>query len=83
MVKKFMRTEHHDKKHYLDVLHMAKGFSKKLETIAKEKDCGNIRLWTKSSVNHCYWVAVSSGDNGDMKEQKWASLVEHVANEHE
>lgn len=25
MVKKFMRTEHHDKKHYFDVWHMAKG----------------------------------------------------------
>lgn len=25
MVKKLMRTEHHDKKHYLDVWHMAKG----------------------------------------------------------
>lgn len=48
MVKKLMRTEHHDKKHYLDVWHMAKGISKKLEANAKDKDCGNIRLWTKS-----------------------------------
>lgn len=56
---------------------------KKLEANAKKKDCGDIRLWTKSSVNHCYWVAASSGDNGEMKEQKWASLVEHVANKHD
>ncbi|XP_052692675.1 uncharacterized protein LOC128170935 [Crassostrea angulata] len=83
MVKKFMRTEHHDKKHYFDVWHMAKGISKKLEANAKKRDCGDIRLWTKSSVNHCYWVAASSGDNGEMKEQKWASLVEHVANKHD
>lgn len=25
MVKEFMRIEHHDKKHYFDVWHMAKG----------------------------------------------------------
>lgn len=42
MVKKFMRTEHHDKKHYFDVWHMAKGILKKLEANAKKKDCGDI-----------------------------------------
>nr|XP_022289161.1 uncharacterized protein LOC111101133 [Crassostrea virginica] len=83
MVKKYMRTEHADKSHYFDVWHLAKGVSKKLETSAKKKDCQDIRLWTKSAVNHCYWVAASCGDNEEMKEQKWKSLVQHVANKHD
>uniref|UniRef100_A0A8B8BZW4 Uncharacterized protein LOC111114388 n=1 Tax=Crassostrea virginica TaxID=6565 RepID=A0A8B8BZW4_CRAVI len=83
MVKKYMRTEHPDKKHYFDVWHLAKGISKKLDLAAKKRDCEDIRLWVKSSVNHCYWVAASSGDDENMKEEKWSSLVEHVTNRHE
>lgn len=103
MVKKFMRTEHHDKKHYfnvwLKVLYFSNtqvylvcqfafdwicyftntGILKKLEANAKKKG-----LWRYQALdNHCYWVAASSGDNGVMKEQKWTSLVEHVANKHD
>jgi hypothetical protein len=58
------------------------GISKKLEVAAKKKDCGDIRPWIKSSVNHCYWVAASCGNDGDLKEQKWSSLTQHIANQH-
>ncbi|XP_062599881.1 uncharacterized protein LOC134261454 [Saccostrea cucullata] len=83
MMKKYMRTEHPDKNHFFDVWHMAKEVSKKLEAAVKKRDCQNIRPWVKSAVNHCYWVAVSSGENGELKEQKWASLTQHIANKHE
>lgn len=53
-----------------------------MEAMSK-KNCQDIKLWTKSATNHCYWVAASSGDNGDMKQQKWSSLAEHVANKHD
>ncbi|XP_078330548.1 uncharacterized protein LOC144624567, partial [Crassostrea virginica] len=80
MVKKCMRTEQQDKKHYFDVWHLAKGISKKLDLAAKKRDYEDIRLWVKSLVNQCYWVAASSGDDDNMKEEKWSSLVEHVTN---
>lgn len=37
----------------------------------------------KGIVEISDWVAASSGDNGEMKDQKWASLAEHVANKHD
>lgn len=109
MVKKFMRTDYHDKKHYfnvwLKVLYFSntqvylvcqfafwlnllfnlqiRVFQRNSRPMPRKKDCGDIKLWTKRSVNHCYWVVASSGDNGEMKEQKWTSLVEHVANKHD
>lgn len=46
-------------------------------------DCGDIRFWIKSFVNYCYWVVVFSGDNGEMKEQKWVFLVEYVVNKYD
>uniref|UniRef100_A0A8W8NUB4 Uncharacterized protein n=1 Tax=Magallana gigas TaxID=29159 RepID=A0A8W8NUB4_MAGGI len=57
------------------------GISKKLETASKKRDCGNIRHWIKSSVNHCYWVAASCGGDSELKVQKWSSLVQHVSNQ--
>ena len=54
--------------------------SKKKETSAKKKECQDIRLWIKSSVNHCYCVATSSGDIKEIKEQKWKSLIEYMVN---
>ena len=40
------------------------GFRKKVESLAKEKDCVIVREWTKSMINHIYWSAVST-PNGD------------------
>ena len=59
------------------------GVSKKLENACKKRDCATIRPWIKSSVNHCYWVAASCGDDEQLKLQKWSSLVEHVTNQHD
>ena len=56
---------------------------KKLEKGAKAKDCHEIRPWIKSMSNHMYWVAASSGDDGDLKLAKWSSILNHVSNVHE
>ncbi|XP_061190456.1 uncharacterized protein LOC133198376 [Saccostrea echinata] len=42
-----------------------------------------IRPWIKSIVNHTYWVAASSGNNGQMKTDKWKSLSNHLINVHD
>ena len=46
-------------------------------------DCHEIRPWIKSMSNHMYWVAASSGDDGDLKLGKWSSILNHVSNVHE
>ncbi|XP_046560154.1 LOW QUALITY PROTEIN: uncharacterized protein LOC124269188 [Haliotis rubra] len=82
-VKKYMREEHKDKKHYFDVGHVTKGVGKKLEAAAKKSGCAAIRPWIKSTTNHMYWVAASCKDDPDMKVDKWLSVTNHVANKHE
>ncbi|XP_061179861.1 uncharacterized protein LOC133188445 [Saccostrea echinata] len=73
MIKSYMKTEKPNINHYFDVWHVAKGISRKLETAAKKRGAGQIRPWIKSIVNHTYWVAASSGNNGQMKTDKWKS----------
>ncbi|KAL3873816.1 hypothetical protein ACJMK2_028655 [Sinanodonta woodiana] len=69
--------------HYFDVWHVAKGVKKKLEHIAKEKQCEDVRSWIKSISNHLYWCAASSEPgNGDLSVAKWHSVANHVQNRH-
>lgn len=42
-----------------------------------------IRPWIKSIASHCHWTDSSSEDDGELKQAKWASVVNHVANKHE
>nr|XP_034334865.1 uncharacterized protein LOC117692019 [Crassostrea gigas] len=83
MVKKYMKDCHAEKNHYFDVWHIAKGVSKKLETASKKVSGEQIRPWIKSIANHCHWTASSSEDDGELKQAKWASVVNHIANKHE
>ena len=59
------------------------GLRKKMEKLAKEKDCELIGEWRKSVINHLYWSAVStpSGDGEEIK-AKWLSLDNHIHNKH-
>ncbi|XP_078333324.1 uncharacterized protein LOC144625600 [Crassostrea virginica] len=91
MIKSYMKTERPNMNHYFDVWHVAKGISKKLETAAKGMvlvksvlGCaGQIRPWIKRKANHTYWVAASSGNNGQMKIDKRKSISNHLINVHE
>lgn len=58
-------------------------FGKKVDALAKEKECELVGEWKKSLINHLYWSAVStpSGD-GDMIEAKWLSVDNHIHNKH-
>jgi hypothetical protein len=69
--------------HYYDCWHVAKGLSKKLELLAKQKGCENVREWIKSISNHMYWCAASSeNESGDLILAKWLSLGNHLQNIH-
>nr|XP_055049218.1 uncharacterized protein LOC129434311 [Misgurnus anguillicaudatus] len=68
-------------KHYYDVWHMAKGLSKKVEKISREKDCSLVKKWHKSIINHLYWSATSSA-SGPEKLAKWTSIINHIQDIH-
>ncbi|KAK3748319.1 hypothetical protein QZH41_018302 [Actinostola sp. cb2023] len=73
-------------KHYYDIWHIAKGIGKKIDALAKQKECEVVGLWRKSIVNHLYWVAASAGlgeGREDMLQQMWTSVSNHIQDVHE
>ena len=59
------------------------GFRKKIEKLAKEKDCELVGEWQKSLVNHLYWCAASTpSGKGEEIKAKWLSLDNHIHNKH-
>ncbi|XP_034722579.1 uncharacterized protein LOC117941677 isoform X1 [Etheostoma cragini] len=78
-IRKFLRERKIS--HYYDVWHVAKGLSKKLQQLGKDKDCALVKKWHKSIVNHLYWCATSSV-SGPEKVAKWKSLLNHIQDVH-
>ncbi|XP_039550333.1 uncharacterized protein LOC120495031 isoform X2 [Pimephales promelas] len=78
-VQKFLRERNIT--HYYDVWHMAKGLSKKLEAISKQKDCEPLKKWMKSINNHTFWTAASSTSEPE-RIAKWNSILNHVQDIH-
>ncbi|XDV25962.1 hypothetical protein PO909_029784 [Leuciscus waleckii] len=66
---------------YYDVWHLEKGLSKKLEQIARDKDCSIVKKWQHSIRTHLYWTAASS-TSGPEKVAKWKSLINHIQDVH-
>lgn len=61
-----------------------KGIGKKIDALAKQKDCGDAALWRRSIVNHLYWVAATAPvGEGDMLEAMWKSVTNHIQDIHE
>ena len=56
---------------------------KKLELAGKKKGCEKVKAWSRSVSNHLYWCAASSDGDGDLVQQKWFSILNHVVNVHE
>ncbi|PFX25392.1 Angiopoietin-related protein 3 [Stylophora pistillata] len=52
---------------------------KKVDALAKQKDCENAGLWRKSIINHLYWMAATApeGDE-DMLEAMRKSVINHI-----
>ena len=59
------------------------GLHKKLQALAKQKECRLVGEWEKSIINHLYWcVASSPTSQKDLIKAKWLSLVNHIHNIH-
>lgn len=83
-IQKWVRENLPSTKHYYDVWHVAKGVGKKLEVLAKQRDCKLVGEWIRSISNHMYWCAASSdGQSGDIVAAKWLSIVRHIQNIHD
>ena len=63
-------------------LFFSTGVYKKLEAAGKKKGCQKVKDWARSISNHMYWCAASSGGDGEFVQQKWLSILNHVANIH-
>lgn len=82
-IRKYMRERWPAVKHRLDGWHVGKGIGKKIDALAKMKDCLVLQKWKKSVVNHMYWCAAScEDDDPDLKEAKWLSITNHIMNKH-
>ena len=59
------------------------GIGKKINALAKQKECEAAGLWKISIVNHLYWVAGSGPEgNQDMLEQMLKSVSNHIQDIH-
>ena len=59
------------------------GLRKKLEVLAKQKDCDIVERWQRSLINHLYWT-VASTPEGDqtLMTAKWLSVDNHIHDVH-
>ena len=65
------------------IIYTYAGFRKKLQAVAKQKDCELIGKWERSIINHLYWCVASTPDgNWETTIAKWLSLENHVHNVH-
>lgn len=78
-VQKVLRDHNID--HLSDIWHVAKGLSKKIKEICKDRDSDLVKKWHRSITNHLYWTATTSKSASE-KVAKWMSLVNHLQNIH-
>ncbi|KAG7455570.1 hypothetical protein JOB18_018137 [Solea senegalensis] len=67
--------------HFYDVWHFEKGLSKKLQKLAKNKDCQILNKWLHAIKNHVYYSATSS-TSGPEKVANWTSMINHMQDVH-
>ncbi|KAG7455572.1 hypothetical protein JOB18_020270 [Solea senegalensis] len=67
--------------HFYDVWHFEKGLSKKLQKLAKNKDCQILNKWLHAIKNHVYYSATSS-TSGREKVANWTSMINHMQDVH-
>ncbi|XP_049522109.1 uncharacterized protein LOC119450703 isoform X2 [Dermacentor silvarum] len=81
-IRSYCQKERPGMKHYFDVWHIAKGINKKLSIASKHRNCGSILLWSRSIINHLYFVAAASHGDGDLIVSMWRSVLNHICNQH-
>lgn len=55
----------------------------KLIALGKKKGCEVVAKWVQAISNFLYYCAASSGGDGDLVQDKWLSILNHVTNKHE
>ncbi|KAL0994912.1 hypothetical protein UPYG_G00129200 [Umbra pygmaea] len=78
-----MREDFHNVQHEFDIWHTAKGFRKKMHKKAKKKGNEILLAWTRSVVNHLWFVCATSQGDFEVLKCQWKSILKHVRNEHE
>ncbi|XP_060585693.1 uncharacterized protein LOC132741518 [Ruditapes philippinarum] len=82
-VRKYLRENEKEINHWFDTWHVAKSVKTKLATLSKKRGCEKVGKWLQSISNHLYFCAATSGGDGEMVEQKWLSVLNHITNKHE
>ena len=82
-VAKGMKTNLEGNNILLMVVHLPAGLHKKIEALAKQKQCELVAKWQKSVINHLYQCVASTTDGYcDTIKAKWLSLDNHIHNKH-
>ena len=58
-IRAFMKNEHLQIKHQVDIWHVGENIKKKLFKLSQKKDCSDLQPWIKSIINHLWWSAAS------------------------
>lgn len=78
-----MKREKAHIKHRFDPWHLAKSVRKDLNAASKKRECSDVSSWIASVVNHLWWCAATSLGDQLLCQEKWKSIVYHVAGIHE
>lgn len=70
-----------DKSFYFFFILSFPGISKKIDAMAKVKNCTELAPWRKSIVNHLHWSS-STSKSGAETVAKWKSVANHVQDIH-
>ena len=78
-----MRKDQPHVKHQFDPWHVAKSVRKDLVAASKKRECANLGPWISSIVNHLWWSASTCNSDPRLCQEKWKSILYHVAGIHE
>lgn len=82
-IRKLLREKYPDILHQFDIWHFAKNISKELHKKAKLKKNKPLQPWIRSIINHFWWSCATCGKDEDVLREKWISVLNHVADQHE
>ncbi|XP_066275661.1 uncharacterized protein [Branchiostoma lanceolatum] len=83
-INKMVREDYPHITHFFDIWHVAKSVKKKLQNLAKLRDCQALKPWISSMINHLYWsVTTTPPGNEDVVVDKWRSVYQHTHDIHD
>ncbi|XP_068756223.1 uncharacterized protein [Montipora capricornis] len=78
-----MKREKAHIKHRFDPQHLAKSVRKDVNAASTKRECSDVSSWIASVVNHLWWCSATSLGDQLLCQEKWKSIVYHVAGIHE